>query len=243
VTWPAASVQRWPAAIGGVVQAVVGLFESVLKIVEIGAPAVFKEFQDAYRDAMAVIGQALAPLVKHWADLLRIFGDFLASVLPSQQEMQAIFDEMKPAMDALREVLQEIAPYVKDVVVGALRLFAEHLKIVAKAVEQVMDVLRAITPSWGAAPLASARGRGDHSPASFVNVEEIGARARQASFSVAAAAEATTTPQWQTDVSTIAAAVGIIKKAFEIGKSAAGASAGSVGMDIGKAIGSWLRGS
>ncbi len=99
-------------------------------------PASMERFNRAVMDAEAVIGSRFVPLVNLATVAVRAIGDSLVEMLPSTEDVRAALNEAQPAIDELRNAAHDLAPIVKDTLVGALkqasaelRLFAETVKI------------------------------------------------------------------------------------------------------------------
>ncbi len=146
-------------------------------------PALFEMLGDAFSDLAAVVGQVLVPVVKVVMPLIRLWGDFIASILPSQEQMNELAKAFAPALEAMREVMEVLAPIIQDVLVGALKILVKVISVVANAIKWFYEsLLRLVGVDLNnRKPLKSsvgAAGRG----ASFVGIEQLGKNMMQSAF-------------------------------------------------------------
>lgn len=91
------------------------------------SPATMERFERALLDTTAVIGDTFAPVMDLASEGIRLFGDFLASVLPDANEMREILKPLQEGLKDLRSVLTQVAPTIKDILVVALEGFGVAL--------------------------------------------------------------------------------------------------------------------
>lgn len=82
---------------------------AAFNLARLANPAYAERMDRAMLDAQAVVGQRFVPLMNVVTQVVRAFGDFLATVLPSTQAMRTAFDALRPAVDAIRRVFAVIA--------------------------------------------------------------------------------------------------------------------------------------
>jgi hypothetical protein len=129
------------AALAGLLGGLEKAFESFLAVVEktvaIAQPGTFKLFTNALEDVAGVIGHTLAPVLRVFTQAVRLFGDVLATLLPSQSQMNALMQPFSELLDALRETLQELVPLLKPLI----DLFVVLTKHLVKALTQILKWL------------------------------------------------------------------------------------------------------
>lgn len=88
-------------------------------------PYVLDQFDDALRTVYAVIGEALVPVVKVAAQVLREFAGYLRPVM---KQLQPIFEQMARQMGAfLKDLIPELARFAAELV-PMFRLYLQGLK-------------------------------------------------------------------------------------------------------------------
>lgn len=98
-----------------------------------------KEYNEAWADMAAVVGRVFVPILDSATEGVRLFADFLATILPSTEEIRSIFGDTG-MWDEVREALTVIAPIVKLVLVEHLKLAAFALKELARNINFMLDV-------------------------------------------------------------------------------------------------------
>jgi hypothetical protein len=132
--------------------AIPGIFADIVtqlvSFVQLGAPAVFENWNMALRDTIGVIGQSFTPVLKLMTEGIRLFADILATILPNMGEVDAALASVKEAWaevrDALRDVIGVIGPIIKDILIGALKVFGEVIAMVARQVAAALRLLMMI---------------------------------------------------------------------------------------------------
>jgi hypothetical protein len=187
----AAAAKGGGAAVGGAVSGAMaaaglgglatvgGAIAAGIHGVSVGAPVVFERFTRTLLDISAVIGRSVAPVLETFTQLLRLFGDVLLTVLPSQKEMNEI---MKPARDIINElanVFRRLTPIIRPLIISILRLgeamrlaTGSALKVIDKLMEKLGLVGEDLMSSIGAAP----------QPARRMGIFEYGQEARLAAL-------------------------------------------------------------
>lgn len=88
-------------------------------------PYALDQFDDALRSVYAVLGEALVPIVKVAAQVLREFAGYLRPVM---KQLQPIFEQMAGQMgDFLKDLIPELARFAQELV-PMFRLYLQGLK-------------------------------------------------------------------------------------------------------------------
>jgi phage-related protein len=134
------------AAIGGAIDAVTsGLSKAVSTLtgfVRAFNPGIVERYERALNDISGVIGRTLMPLMEPLINATRLFGDFLASVLPDLSELT---DATQGWQDELKELLTALAGPTKQAltdVVKGLALFIKILNVVPEAIANAINEIR-----------------------------------------------------------------------------------------------------
>lgn len=117
-----------------VAQAVAKLGLSLQSFVALANPAVAEQFTLALKDTLAVIGQALTPVLQVATQILRIFGDAVAGFSGDLgQALGVIASALIPVFEVFAEVfarLGQVAAEVLKFVAPLIRFVAEGIKAV-----------------------------------------------------------------------------------------------------------------
>ncbi len=127
------------AGAGGVLAVVAeALVDFGKKVVETGVslakmanPAQAELFNLAMLDALSVIGHRFLPVLELMTEGMMIFGDFLASVLPSTTVIRAALSPVGDALRALKDALVTLTPVIRTVFMWSLLQVAKVLAYVA----------------------------------------------------------------------------------------------------------------
>jgi hypothetical protein len=109
-------------------KAAIGL--ASLHAVALASPGTFQRFQLALDDTTAVVGQALVPVLEIVTQGIRLFGDFLTTVLPSTDEFREALSPISDFLNDLRDALASIAPVIHDVLVVGLKVLGAVLRTI-----------------------------------------------------------------------------------------------------------------
>jgi hypothetical protein len=119
-----------------------GILGSLVSMGKVASPGQATMFELAVKDVQGVIGQTFLPLMEMMRDGIRLFGDTLANILPSSQEVWEALKELRGAFqelqDSLRNTLTEVGPVVRDVLIGALKTLAGVMAAVARATKDLV---------------------------------------------------------------------------------------------------------
>lgn len=125
--------------------AAVGVISSVANsiggMVSKAKPAVMDMFTAALDDVQAVVGRALIPVFQILTPLMQMMGDFIASILPDQKQMNDLMKAFQPILDILKSGLQALAPVIKFVNDLFVNVLITALEKVAEAIQWVVDVV------------------------------------------------------------------------------------------------------
>ena len=146
-------------------------------------PKVVERYTLAWDDLQAVVGRSLIPVVELITQGVRLFGDVLASVLPTTQEMRAALAPLGDALKELRDVFAELAPYIKVTITGALLTLGYTLKGLALTIKALLLPLRQLG-LLGGKQLASSVGAANKG-VSFTGAEEYAKSVYQAAYASA----------------------------------------------------------
>lgn len=160
------------------------VFEKGKDLAGMANPYVVERYNLAWNDLSATVGRVFVPMVEKATEVVRTVGDFLATVMPSTQEVREALSGLNPAFQEFRSYLADIAPAIKFGLVAGLRMLGDYLKVFGQILKGVMKTLSLINPvaqigrtinkfrgTDGA--LASSYGASIHGPASFIGLEAL----------------------------------------------------------------------
>lgn len=127
-----------------------GLFRDITgTLVDFAAkasPGVFRTWTKALEDVQGVIGQAFVPVLEVMRDGVRLFGDVLANVLPNMSEVRAALGEFRNEFAGfgteIRDILREIGPQIRGLVISGLQQLAHWLAVATRAAVLMAERLR-----------------------------------------------------------------------------------------------------
>ena len=151
-----AIVAAVPAVIGSLGQfagALDQLKGTIVSLAGFASPGALIRWNLAMDRATATLGRSLIPVLDTLTHGLQIFGDVLASVLPSQAEMRAAMEPVNQALRELRPVLADMVPLWKELANVGLRSFAKALELATAGMRVSSNVSLALQRSaaglWG----------------------------------------------------------------------------------------------
>lgn len=118
--------------------AVASLGASIAGIVAKANPAVAEQFNLALNDTLAVIGQALVPVLQVATQLLRLFADAMAGF---SREIGEALGEIFSALMPVFEVFVEVFARLLSVVAEVLKAVAPLIRMVAEGIKTIFDWL------------------------------------------------------------------------------------------------------
>jgi hypothetical protein len=144
--------------VGAMVAAAAAATAAVRGVVALASPGTAERFDLALKDATAVVGQALTPVLEQATSIVRLFGDILATILPSAAEFREALAPISDFLNDLRDALGSIAPVIHEVLVEGLKILGAALRtvilpfrILAKIIEGLFGGAEALKTSMGAA--------------------------------------------------------------------------------------------
>lgn len=173
-----------------VVNSIQRMYQAMVGLVASANPAVVELYHRAWADLGAVVGRTLVPIVKMATEVVRVFGDFLANILPSASEWSKVMQQIRPALDEMRNAIMDLAPTIRAVLVGMIRTAAVAIGAMAKQlalvikVAQMMPQVALAKALFGGKEEAKATSMGAAaSQARYVDIEEIGRQAALSAYS------------------------------------------------------------
>ena len=110
------------------------------------SPVAFMMMQQAVADLGAVVGRVVVPVMQIFTDRVRLFGDFMATILPTQAEFNEIFKAMHPVFESLRTTLTELAPVFKAAFLHGLQqaviIINGFAKAIGALIEQIIPFIK-----------------------------------------------------------------------------------------------------
>lgn len=174
-----AGIAALAGPVGMAVEGVKAFTGAVENFVQKASPGAMERFQLILDDVTAVIGQTLVPVLEVLGQGLRLIGDFLKTILPSADELREALAPLREAFESVREVLAQIAPFIHEVLLVALKAFAIALEIATFPIKLFAAILEGLFGK--AKPLKSSEGtaaRGIH----FTTQEAASREIYQAAF-------------------------------------------------------------
>jgi hypothetical protein len=163
---------------------------SLVSMAAVASPGAFKIWTMALEDVQGVIGQTFTPVLQIMTEGVRLFGDVLATVLPSMDEMTAILDEVRPAFNSLKNEIKaffgEFGSTIRGFISGGLRVLMNVLGQVMRFIGQLTRTLGNFMRGLGlAGPQESVEGRSVGAaarPAQIQGLEEYSQQLQRAAF-------------------------------------------------------------
>ncbi|MDE2103621.1 MAG: hypothetical protein KGL39_40660 [Patescibacteria group bacterium] len=176
--------------LGQAVDSVRQITEILVSFAAKASPGIYKRYQIALEDAQAVIGQAFLPILQHMTNAVRWFGDVLANVLPSAQEVRDALAPIAPLFADIATDLKQIAvdagPGIREFLIANLKLLTAALYALIlpiKALIYPIQLLKQLLGQGGEVGPRSSVGAAAR-PAHFASIEGF-----QQSFQTAAYSE------------------------------------------------------
>lgn len=116
------------AAAAAGIGAIQNIFKGLHSAAATANPAYVKQFDRALQDITGVIGHAVAPVFRALTPWVRLFGDLLKGILPSQKEVNNLFKSLTPVLNEVRTAFAAIAPLIKSEASGLTKQFTELTK-------------------------------------------------------------------------------------------------------------------
>lgn len=119
---------------------------AALSTVGTANPAVMEMFNQALEDITGVIGRSLIPVIELMTEGARMFGDFLASIIP---DTAGLFEPLYEVMDALKTAIDPLIPLIRDFLSGSLEVLAGVVRNLADAIVWVLNKIPGASVSTG----------------------------------------------------------------------------------------------
>lgn len=138
------------AAVGAAVGSAVGdvikkVSDTIMTGMQLASPATFKQFTMAIEDVQATIGETFLPVLELVTEGFEFLGDIIATFIPDAQEMRASLGPLFDMFDDLRaliaDVVGQIGPIVRNVLINAILLAATAFKMVYTALKPLITFL------------------------------------------------------------------------------------------------------
>lgn len=115
--------------------------------VKMSNPGVIEQLNLALDDMSGIIGQALTPIMQAIIPMVRDFGDFIASILPSQQSVNELMEKLNPLFEMMHNALVALSEALEPVVEAFMEFMgflADNWEIVVVAFAGLIGVLVAL---------------------------------------------------------------------------------------------------
>lgn len=131
-------------AVGGGLTLIMDVIGKMMDKVALANPALIEQIGIAFDEIGAVIGNVLTPVLQAVLPMLQAFGDFIASILPSQESMNNLMQAFQPILDRWREMLQQIAPGISELVEKSLTNLADIIEKLLPVLEFFYDSVESL---------------------------------------------------------------------------------------------------
>jgi hypothetical protein len=125
-------------ALAGIPGVLKDITTSLTRMAAVASPGQFQVWQIALEDVQGVIGQRFLPILDTMREGVRLFGDVLATFLPTGEEvreamteLRAVFAEMGREM---RAAAAEMGPQIRGALIEGLKTLAHWAAVAARAV-------------------------------------------------------------------------------------------------------------
>lgn len=197
------------AAIIGPLAEIPGAMKSILDtLVSFSAkasPSRFKLFQMAVEDVQAVIGQSFLPVLDMMRASIRLFGDVLATILPSTGEIDDALGMFRASLyelfETIRESVSEFGPMIREFFIANLKLLgivlsvvALHVQVLVQAFSLLISPLRILGSLFGIEDGMRSSLGATARPAQFAGIEQYQQSLQTTSFAEPGAITANQVP-------------------------------------------------
>jgi hypothetical protein len=166
--------------IAGGVQQIEAVLKPIMNLVAKVNPGLVEKLELAFENIFAVIGQSLEPVLEAILPLIQKFGDFIATILPSQAAMNDYVEALKPLFDTLTDVMQKLGPYIHVVIEALMQLTSLFEWIRNFIFHELLGAALGVIPDLGGNK--SSQGAAFRQ-ASYSGIQELGSSFAQAAFS------------------------------------------------------------
>lgn len=140
-------------AMAAIPKLIADITNSLVSMAAKASPAQFKIWQLALDDVQGVIGRSFVPVLRLMTEAVRFFGDILATILPSMEEVNAALAPMRSAWNDIKESLKDvvavIGPYIKETLLSAITVLGVALKGLAANFRILMFPISALLKFLG----------------------------------------------------------------------------------------------
>lgn len=169
------------AAIGVAAAATIGMWKAMVSLASAASPVAAERYAKAWSDLSAVVGRVFVPVLEIGTDAVRLFADFMATILPSSSQVREALAPLKDVMGDIRIALADVAPLIKMWLVDQLRMAALAIKFFSDQIRQMIAIARAMPGGqvlFGTAALAGGGGLASSFNAaptgrSFIGLEDL----------------------------------------------------------------------
>jgi hypothetical protein len=186
------------AIAAGAMMAASAIKDLTLKMIDMAAaaaPGQYELFNQALNDTQAVIGRVFVPVLELATDAVRGFADFMTNILPTTDQVREAFEPLREALDEVKAVMMEMAPFIRDVFAASLKALAVSIKVVVDQFRLALKTFDAMTFGFFRAynqfaePANKSSMGAAAGPARYMEVEDLGRQAALASFKLGTAGE------------------------------------------------------
>jgi hypothetical protein len=175
--------------LAGIPNTLADVTHSLVNMAAAASPGQFRVWQIALEDVQGVIGQRFLPVLDVMRQGVRLFGDVLATFLPTGEEVRAAMGELRAVFAAManevRNAAGEMGPSIRGMLVEGIKTLAHWAAVAARTVGILASRLAAFantrgfgTPGAGAASSVGASAQ----PAAITSFEEYQRQLQVASF-------------------------------------------------------------
>jgi hypothetical protein len=167
---------------------------TMVSLSKVASPGQFHMWEVALTNFQGVIGRTFLPVLEMMREGVRLLGDTMANILPDSEEVRGAMSEFRQAFAQMgkewREMLREVGPMIREVLIDAIRQLSHWLAVAARATMMWVSALRGVFGgrasgiwSWlnRRGDLRSQEGAGAQ-PAAMTSLSEYGKQLQLAAF-------------------------------------------------------------
>jgi hypothetical protein len=125
-------------ALAGIPGTLKDITTSLTRMAAVASPGAFKVWEIALEDVQGVIGQRFLPILDTMREGVRLFGDVLATFLPTGEEVAAAMGELRAVFAEMgrevRAAAGEMGPQIRGALIEGLKTLAHWAAVAARAV-------------------------------------------------------------------------------------------------------------
>lgn len=112
-------------------------------------PAEARRFERAWADMTAAFGKSFTPVLEFMTKLIRVFGDFLLTIVPSAEAMTKLRKGLDAIVVSIRSSLEDLAPKVKGYLNALVEYFGELFSKLPVLASTAFDALTSkLSEAW-----------------------------------------------------------------------------------------------